>query len=225
MKFAFLFAILCSQLMADNYVSFESSPAISALVFQTRDPATEKPEFRRSLKKIGEYLGVEISKDLSTKQRIVKTLLDKEASAQILDQEMVLITVLRAGLPFYEGMMKVFPEAESGFFAIARNEKTLLPTVYYKAMPDLQGKTVVIADVMLATGGSILSVIKEVEKRNPLKIIVACTIASTEGIKQINEYNPDIKVYTAAKDPVLNNIGYIVPGLGDAGDRAFGEKR
>ncbi len=112
-------------------------------------------------------------------------------------------------------MQKVFPDAEVGFFAMCRNEETLCATTSYMAMPDVKGKVVVIADTMLATGGSFLNAIRVIKKQAPKKIILVSAIAAKEGIEKIVELDPDIQIFAAAIDPVLNEKGYIVPGLGE----------
>ena len=147
-----------------------------------------------------------------------------EARHNLIDEDIVLVTILRAGLPLFNGVFKVFPDAEAGFFAMQRNEKTLIASIDYVALPPLENKTVIIADTMLATAGSMLNAIKIVEKKNPKQIILVSAIAAQDGIDRILEYNPDIKIYPAYVDPVLNDVGYIVPGLGDAGDRCYGIK-
>jgi uracil phosphoribosyltransferase len=205
-------------------ISLFSNPIIESLVYKVRDPKTSKQDFRCYLEKIGEYLAIEVAKDLSTSKQSVMTIMQKEAEHNIVDEEIVLVTILRAGLSLFNGVFKVFPGAEAGFFAMQRNEQTLIASVEYVALPPIEDKTVIIADTMLATGGSILDAIKIVEKRNPKKIILVCTIASKEGVDRVLKHNNDIKIYSASIDPVLNEIGYIIPGLGDAGDRSYGTK-
>jgi len=206
------------------FISLSANPTLESLVYKIRDPNTEKQEFRYYLKKIGEYLAVDISKDLNISKQKIVTLLGKEAEHKIVDEDIVLVTILRAGLPLFNGVFKVFPNAEAGFFAMQRNEITLKAAINYIALPPLENRTIIIVDTMLATGGSMLDAIKIIENRNPKKIIVLCAIAAQEGIDKIVKYNKDIKIYSATIDPILNDVGYIVPGLGDAGDRSYGIK-
>lgn len=216
-----LWLILFVQIIS---ISLFANPTLESLIYKIRDPNTGKQEFRSSLKKIGEYLALEVSNDLNTSKQKIMTLTQKEAEHNIVNEDIVLVTILRAGLPLFNGVFKIFPNAEAGFFAMQRNEITLKPSVDYVALPPLENKTVIVADTMLATGGSMLEAIKIIEKRNPKKIILICAIAAKEGIDRILAYNKDIKIYPAVVDPILNSVGYIVPGLGDAGDRCFGIK-
>jgi uracil phosphoribosyltransferase len=205
-------------------INLFSNPILESLVYKIRDPKTDKQEFRECLEKIGEYLTVKVAKDLTIKKQSIKTIMKKKAEHEIVDEDMVLVTILRAGLPLFNGIFKVFPKSEAGFFAMQRNEVTLKASVDYVALPPLENKTVIIADTMLATGGSMLDAIKIVKKKNPKQIILISALAAQYGIDKIKEHNPDIKIYPAFVDPILNDIGYIVPGLGNAGDRCYGLK-
>ena len=205
-------------------VSLFSNPILESLVYKIRDLNTDKKEFREYLEKIGEYIAIDVAKDLKTKTQNIKTIMQVEAEHNLVDENIVLVTILRAGLPLFNGVFKVFPEAEAGFFAMQRNEKTLIASIEYVALPPIENKTVIIADTMLATAGSMLNAVKIIEKRNPKKIILICAIAAKEGIENILKHNPAIQIYPAYVDPVLNEVGYIVPGLGDAGDRCYGIK-
>jgi len=205
-------------------VSLFSNPILESLVYKIRDPNTDKKEFREYLEKIGEYIAIDVAKNLNTKKQNIKTIMQVEAEHNFVDEDIVLVTILRAGLPLFNGVFNVFSQAEAGFFAMQRNEKTLIASVDYVALPPIDNKTVIIADTMLATGGSMLDAIKIIEKRNPKKIILISAIAAQEGIDNILKHNPDIEIYPAYVDPILNEVGYIVPGLGDAGDRCYGNK-
>jgi uracil phosphoribosyltransferase len=195
------------------------------LVFEIRDPTTDAKTFRHSLIKIGEFLGYEVLHDLNSKEASVETLTGAVASHTLCDETPVLVTILRAGVPLLQGVQEVFPDAEVGFLGMARNEETLEPKTDYIALPDIKGKTVVLVDTMLATGGSFIDAIKLIEKMEPKRIIVLCAIASQAGIERIGRDHPNVEIYPAAIDPTLNDKGYIVPGLGDAGDRSYGRKR
>jgi uracil phosphoribosyltransferase len=147
-----------------------------------------------------------------------------DATHALVDETPVLVTILRAGLPLNNGVQKVFPNSEVGFLAMSRNEETLKAKVDYIAIPNLKDRTVMITDTMLATGGSMVDAIQIIEKYEPKKIYVISAIASAPGIKRVLQYNPNVKIFAAVTDPTLNSKGYIMPGLGDAGDRAFGKK-
>jgi uracil phosphoribosyltransferase len=202
-----------------------ANPVLEDFLYKLRDPETKRYEFRKSLKNIGRYLGYEIAKDMETKEKTIKTVLGEEASHSLLDENVVVVTILRAGIPLFNGVMDVFKNAESGFFAMSRDEKTLKATTHYEAIPDLGGKTVILVDTMIATAGSILDSLKAFEKyRNPKKIIVAGAMVTKYAKEKIAKEYPNVKMYIAVLDPILNEIGYIVPGCGDAGDRCYGEK-
>jgi uracil phosphoribosyltransferase len=216
MKKVILFSLIALSAFADL--------AIDRLVYQIRDPQTGAADFRNALEKIGEYLADDVLYELETKECTVTTLTGAEATADLVCEKPVLVTILRAGLPLNYGLQKVFSDSEVGFIGMARNEETLKADINYIALPEMEGRTVIISDTMLATGGSFLDAIKIVEAYKPKKIICVAAIASEPGIARIEAYNPDIEVITAAVDPILNDVGYIVPGLGDAGDRAYGNK-
>ena len=157
------------------------------------------------------------------------TVMNEEATHYVLAEEPLIIPILRAGIPLGNGLHKIFPYADVGFIVGAmRNEdsETSEATISYTTTPEeVNGKYVILADTMIATGGSILKTIKVVEMHKPRKIILAGAIAARHGIENILNYSPDIDIYAAAIDPVLDSKNYIVPGLGDAGDRCYGGKQ
>lgn len=203
---------------------FSQPQALSERVFEIRNPSTDAAHFRKALEKIGETLAMDVLEEFHTEEVSVQTLTGAEAKHALVDEKPVLVTILRAGLPLNEGVLKIFPNSEVGFLAMSRNEATLKAEVEYIALPNLKGKTVILSDTMLATGGSILDAIYILEERGAGQIFVISAIASKPGIDRISSYNPNIKIFAAAIDPSLNDKGYIIPGLGDAGDRAFGMK-
>ena len=198
--------------------------ALSHLVHEIRDPNTDPKHFRAALEKIGEYLALEVLQDLNSTKVEIQTLTGGKAVHVLCDEDPVLITILRGGVPMLIGMQEIFPNSEAGFIGMARNEETLQADVSYIGIPEVKNKCVIIADTMLATGGSMLDAIKIVEKQGPRQIILVCAIAAKDGIGRILDSNPKIKIYAAAIDPKLNEKGYIIPGLGDAGDRCYGQK-
>lgn len=198
--------------------------ALNQLVYQIRNPTTRPAEFRSALEKIGEYLALDVLEEMSTGEMQVRTLTGAEATHALVAEEPVLITILRAGLPMNQGVQRVFPNADVGFFVMSRDEETLKAKIDYISLPDIEGRTVIISDTMLATGGSTLDAIKVVERYGPKRIFVLTAIAAEPGISRILEHNPSVEILPAAIDPILNERGYIVPGLGDAGDRSFGLK-
>ena len=202
-----------------------NSAALHQLVYEIRDPETNRERFRTCLETIGEYVALDVLQELQKEEREVYTLTQAYASHSICCEDPVLVTILRAGVPLMLGVQKVFPEPDVGFIGMARNEETLEAKTDYLALPDMKDRCVILTDTMVATGGSIIEAIKIIEKDAPKEIILLCAISAEAGIAKILEHNPNVKVYSAATDPVLNENGYIVPGLGDAGDRSYGEKR
>ncbi len=203
---------------------YGQSQAIERLVYEIRDPKTDSAHFRKALESIGEYLALQALEELEGHERRVTTLTGVEAVHYLVDEKPVLATIMRAGLPLNAGVQKVFPDSEVGFFAMSRNEETLKADVSYVALPDMRGKTVILSDTMLGTGGSLLNAIQRIETLQPKRIIVIAAIASHRGIDQILKHDSKILIFAAAIDPELNHKGYIIPGLGDAGDRCYGKK-
>lgn len=216
--FFMMFAAVCFADDLKNHV------ALNQLVLEIRNPQTDLKNFRGSLEKIGEYLALEALKELDTKEETIETLTGAIASHSVCAESPVLVTILRAGVPLCQGVQKIFPNSEMGFLGMARNEETLKAQTDYVAIPEVTGKCVIITDTMIATGGSMIDAIKIIEGHGPKKIIVIGAIAAENGIARIREYNPQIKIIAAAIDPKLNEKGYIIPGLGDAGDRSYGRK-
>ena len=210
--------LLCLQLSAGD-------PSLEAHLFALRDPKTERPAFRHHLKKVGEWAGHKVSTQLPTKTVSIETVLGKSANHKVLaDVPVVVICVLRAGLPMFEGVMNVLSEAEGGFLIYQRDHETLKPKLYSVLLPSLENKYVVLVDPMIATAGTILDSLGIIMARNPKKVFVAGVMATQIGVQRIRDAYPAVTVLTAVVDPILNNKGYIVPGLGDAGDRSFGVK-
>lgn len=210
--------------LAFSAAVFAQSQALSQLVYKIRDPQTNRAQFRRTLEKIGENLALNVLEELDTKEVAIQTLTGIEAKHLLVDETPVLVTILRAGLPLNSGIQKVFPNSKVGFLAMARNEDTLKASVSYIALPHLENRSVIISDTMIGTGGSMVDAIQIVEQMHPKKIYVIAAIASQPGINRILENHPHVKIFSAAIDPFLNDKGYILPGLGDAGDRSYGIK-
>ncbi len=217
-----IFALLV--FFGSSVAAFSQTQALSQLVYEIRDPQTDALHFREALVTIGEYLALNVLNELDTKEASILTLTGLEAKHELVNETPVLVTILRAGLPLNEGVLKVFPQAEVGFLAMSRNEETLKAKLDYTALPDLRGRSVILSDTMLATGGSLIDAIQIIEQYGPKRIFVIAAIASEPGIARILAYNPHVKIFAAAIDPWLNDKGYILPGLGDAGDRCYGKK-
>lgn len=197
---------------------------------ELRDAAIQKDRmrFRRNMERLGEILAYEISKKLPYRSQRVTTPLD-DASVHLLVENPVLITVLRAGLPFHQGFLNVFDRADSGFIGAYRNEETHAITINidYVSLPSVDGKHVVVIDPMLATGRSLLEAQKFLFARgSPAHVYIVSVVAAPEGLKLLKEnLTVPYSLWTCAVDEKLNSSFYIVPGLGDAGDLSFGTKK
>ncbi|GLB48125.1 uracil phosphoribosyltransferase [Neptunitalea lumnitzerae] len=216
--------------MKVHHLSSENS-IIHKFVNQLRDSSvqTDAMRFRKNIYRIGEVLAYEISKNLSFKEVTLQTPL-APYNGQEIEDDVVICSILRAGLPLHEGLLSFFDDAENTFISAYRHhtgsENDFEIVVEYLASPSLEGKTVILADPMLATGQSLVAVKKALEKMGtPKQIHIAAVIGATEGINFINNhFSEDTHLWIAAVDEKLNEKGYIVPGLGDAGDLAYGSK-
>lgn len=185
--------------------------------------------FRRNIERIGEILGYELSKQLNYSSKTITTPLGKKEMA-LVDNEIVICSILRAGLPLHQGLQNYFDKAENAYISAYRhhpnNDSDFEIVVEYFASPSLENKTLILADPMLATGNSLVAVLEALKKNGtPKEIHVVCVIGATEGIEFVKNHFPkNTHLWIAAVDDVLNDKGYIIPGLGDAGDLAFGQK-
>lgn len=198
------------------------NPLINRDMTILRDKRTEEYEFRLALRRVAYILVGEISKDFDLESFTVETPLEATEGFK-LKQQIVLVPVLRAGLSMVSSFIEMIPNAKVGHIGLQRDETTLQPVdYYYKTPKNLDSSKVIILDPMLATGGSASAAVAFLKERGANDCSLACLIAAPEGIKKVNDDHPDVKIYTAALDRQLNEVGYILPGLGDAGDRTFG---
>jgi len=189
-----------------------------------RDESTPRPEFRRALSELSWLLVYEATRDLPAVDFEVRTPLAPTTGRRI-EPVPLIVPVLRAGLGMLDAAFTMLPGAEVGFIGLRRDEVTFDSEEYMTTVPeDLAGRPVLILDPMLATGGSLVHTVQIVQRSNPGRIIVVCVLAAPEGIAHFSEHCPDATVVTAAVDDHLNESAYIVPGLGDAGDRQFGDQ-
>lgn len=190
-----------------------------------RDEQTNTKLFREVIDEIGMLMAYEVTKNLPTENVIVKTPIT-EAKCKKLKKDVVIVPILRAGIGMVDGLTAVIPQAKVGHIGLARDEKTLQPQEYYVKFPDsITESTVILVDPMLATGGSVSYAIKLLKSKGIKDIIYAGIVGAPEGVKRIKKDHPDVNIYLAALDDKLNEVGYIVPGLGDCGDRLFGTKK
>ena len=196
-------------------------PLLKTKMTMLRDETTQPAKFRRIIGEVASLLTYEVAKDIPVEKISVTTPLTETEGYKIKGTVNV-VPILRAGLGFMDGVLQVLPEAYVGHIGMSRNEETLEPEEYYYKMPkDLNAYTIVV-DPMLATGGSAIDALNQLKKHGLTNLRFMCLVAAPEGVKRVNEAHPDVKIYCAALDDHLNEHGYIVPGLGDAGDRIFG---
>jgi uracil phosphoribosyltransferase len=213
------------------FVLGERNSIANQFLFELRHTEVQKDRmrFRKNLERLGELLAYEVSRKLAYTSRTVRTPLG-ELSMKVLEEEPLLITVLRAGIPFHQGFLNVFDRADCGFIGAYRNEKEegmITVNVDYLSVPDVTAKPVVIIDPMLATGQSVLGAYKLlISKGKPSHIFVASVVAAPEGIDLLRRSLAlPFSLWTCALDEKLNSSFYIIPGLGDAGDLSYGVKR
>lgn len=200
-------------------------PLIKHKIAILRDEKTGMKEFRELIEEIATLMTYEAFKDVPTKKVMVKTPLEETEQTVVVEKSIVLVPVLRAGLGMVNGVHELFPTAKVGHIGMFRNEETLEPQEYYCKLPDgVEDKLVVVLDPMLATGGSAIAAINQIKKRGVENIKMMSIIAAPEGVKALATAHPDVQIYVATVDRELNENGYILPGLGDAGDRLFGTK-
>lgn len=197
-------------------------PLIQQKLYYLRDKHTDNLNFRNVLDEIGALMVYEITREFPSRVSNVQTPME-ETTGYLLSKKITLVPILRAGLAMCEGILKLIPQARVGHLGLYRDKKSLKPVEYYCKFPsDIADSEVIIIDPMLATGGSAAAAIDYVKKQGVKSIRFVCLVASPEGVKHLAENHPDIPVYTAALDRQLNEHGYILPGLGDAGDRIYG---
>lgn len=200
-------------------------PLIKHKISILRDKNTGKKEFRELVEEITTVMTCESMRDMQMVEVEVETPLEKTKQWRICDENIAIVPILRAGLGMVSGVHKVFPTARVGHIGMYRNEETLEPCEYYFKVPQgIENMTVFLVDPMLATGGSVCDAISALKKRGVKDIKFMAIIAAPEGVKKVAETHPDVSVYVSTLDRCLNENGYILPGLGDAGDRLFGTK-
>lgn len=197
-------------------------PLISEELTRLRDPQCPSPEFRQRVRRIASLMVPAVTADLPTTVVECTTPLEITSGSR-LTRGIILVPVLRAGLGFLDGFLDLIPQAAVAHIGLARNEKTLVPEPYYlKHPPALSEHEIIILDPMLATGGSAIEAVRSLREAGATSLRFACLVAAPEGVAAMENACPDVPVFTASLDRCLNDRGYILPGLGDAGDRLFG---
>ena len=190
-----------------------------------RDKNTSVKEFREIISEIASLMCYEATRDLPVEDVEIETPVAKAVVKKLAGKKLAIVPILRAGLGMVDGVVELIPNAKIGHIGLYRDPETLMPVEYYCKLPnDIEERDVFVLDPMLATGGSAEAAITFIKQRGCRSIRLMNIIAAPEGVKKIQEAHPDVDIYTAALDECLNDHGYIVPGLGDAGDRIFGTK-
>lgn len=201
------------------------NPLIQHKLSIIRNKKTGTKEFREVIGEIATFLCYEAMEDAVLEEVEIETPMGKTQAKKLDENQYAFVPILRAGTGMLDGLVKAMPNAKIGHVGLYRNEETLKPVRYYYKMPsDIANREVIVLDPMLATGGSATDTITMLKEDGVTKIKFLCIIAAPEGIQKLEEEHPDVQIYAAALDEKLNDIGYIVPGLGDAGDRIFGTK-
>ena len=199
-------------------------PLVQSKLAMLREKNTGNKEFRELVSEIASLICYEATKDLETTDIEIETILCK-TTGKILKRKIGIVPILRAGLGMVDGILNLIPNANVGHIGLYRDPATLMPVEYYCKLPvDSENTDILLLDPMLATGGTAIAAMQFIKDIGFKNIKFLCLIASPEGIKKVNEAHPDIDIYTASLDERLNDHGYIIPGLGDAGDRIFGTK-
>ena len=209
-----------------NQVILIDHPLIQHKLTLMRRDETDTAKFRVLIKEISLLLAYEVTRDFPLKYEQIKTPI-APMNAPILapDKKLVIVSIQRAGQGLLDGMLELMPFARVGHIGLYRDPKTLVPIEYYFKVPyDLEERDVLVVDPMLATGNTAVAAVERIKSTNPMSIKFVCLLAAPEGIEHFTDIHPDVPIYTAAIDDHLDEHGYIVPGLGDVGDRLFGTK-
>jgi uracil phosphoribosyltransferase len=200
-------------------------PLIRHKLAVLRSRHTSKKTFRELVDEIAMLMGYEVTKDLPLEAVEVETPLERTAAEMVSGKKLTLVPILRAGLGMVEGMLRLMPSVRVGHIGMYRDHDTLRPVDYYfKIPPAPESRDFILLDPMLATGGSASAAALSLKRQHAQRIRLVCLVAAPEGVQRMLDDHPDVQVYTAALDRELNEIGYILPGLGDAGDRLFGTR-
>ncbi|MDH6365380.1 uracil phosphoribosyltransferase [Enterococcus sp. PF1-24] len=200
-------------------------PLIQHKLTIIRDKNCGTKVFREVVNEIAMLMAYEVSRDMPLEDVIIETPMVKTTQKALSGKKVAIIPILRAGIGMVDGIMQLIPAAKVGHIGMYRDEETLVPHEYFIKLPeDIDSRQLFVVDPMLATGGSAIMAIDALKKRGASNIKFVCLVAAPEGVKALQDAHPDIDIYTAALDEKLNENGYIVPGLGDAGDRLFGTK-
>ena len=208
-----------------EHLTVVDHPLVQHKLSIMRDKGTPKVLFRQLLREIAQLLAYEVTRELPMTTERIETPMQPMDAPTLAGKKLALISILRAGNGLLDGVLDLIPSARVGFVGLYRDEETLQPVQYYFKVPDALDQRLVIAvDPMLATGNSSVAAIDLLKEAGATNILFLCLLAAPEGVARMKEAHPDVRIVTASVDEKLNEIGYIIPGLGDAGDRMFGTK-
>lgn len=200
-------------------------PMIQHKLTIMRKKETGSKDFRELLKEISLLMGYEVTRDLPLEDKVIETPICEMVAKKVSGRKLAIVPILRAGMGMVDGLQSLVPVAKVGHIGLYRNEETHQPVVYYCKLPeDINERLVIVTDPMLATGGSACDALQMLKERGCHNIRLMCLVGVPEGIERVQKEHPDVDIYLAAVDDHLNENAYIVPGLGDAGDRIFGTK-
>ena len=208
-----------------QHLTIVDHPLVQHKLTLMRDKGTSTAGFRQLLREISQLLAYEITRDLPLTTTTIETPLEEMAAPTLAGKKLALVSILRAGNGLLDGVLELIPSARVGFVGLYRDEKTLQPVQYYCKLPEgLEDRLAIVVDPMLATGNSSAAAVDLLKQKGANNIRFLCLLAAPEGVARMKEAHPDVPIVTAALDRQLNDKGYIMPGLGDAGDRMFGTK-
>ncbi|WP_425041136.1 uracil phosphoribosyltransferase [Primorskyibacter sp. S187A] len=208
-----------------DHLTVVSHPLVQHKLTLMREAGTSTAVFRQLLREISQFLAYEITRELPMTTKEIDTPMERMNAPVLAGKKLALVSILRAGNGLLDGVLELIPSARVGFVGLYRDEETLKPVEYYCKLPErLEDRLVIAVDPMLATGNSSVAAIDLIKARGATNIRFLCLLAAPEGVARMREAHPDVPIVTAALDSHLNEKGYIVPGLGDAGDRMFGTK-
>ena len=199
-------------------------PLIQHKLSFLRHHETQSKVFKELVDEIADLMAYEVTRDLPLKEAAIETPLEPVVARRIRGKKPVIVPILRAGLGMVEGILRLIPDARVGHIGLYRDEETLQPVEYYFKIPPPEGRDFILVDPMLATGGSASAAVRFLKDRGVESLRFMCIVAAPEGVQRMDRDHPDVPIFTAALDRELDENGYIVPGLGDAGDRLFGTK-
>lgn len=196
-------------------------PLAAHVMTHLRDKTTRPATFRTLAYQIGQLLAIEATRDLATKEKVIETPLEP-LTGQVLARSLVVVPILRAGLGMMQPFLDMFPDVSVGYVGLERDHETAVARSYYCKLPPLAGTRVLVVDPMLATGGSAANALTVVKEAGAKELSFVCIVSSPEGVETVQSAHPDVPIFTAAHDRELNDRKYILPGLGDFGDRLYG---